>query len=63
LPVSSAFPSWDNSLQTTFPASSVSLISGEKEAVLIDALITTAKLDAEPLVRFLLGARSRSPEP
>jgi DNA-binding transcriptional regulator GbsR (MarR family) len=30
---------------------------------LIDALVTTAKLDAEPLVRFLLGARSRSPEP
>ena len=30
---------------------------------LIDALVTTAKLDAEPLVRFLLGARSRSPSP
>jgi len=30
---------------------------------LIDALVTTAKLDAEPLVRFLLGARSRSQEP
>lgn len=29
---------------------------------LVDALITTAKLDAEPLVRFLLGARSRSSE-
>lgn len=30
---------------------------------LIDALVTTAKLDAEPLVRFLLGARSRSSSP
>ena len=30
---------------------------------LIDALVTTAKLDAEPLVRFLLGARSRPSSP
>jgi DNA-binding transcriptional regulator GbsR (MarR family) len=27
---------------------------------LLDALLSTAKLDAEPLVRFLLGQRSRS---
>ena len=28
---------------------------------LIDALVSTAKLDAEPLVRFLLGSRSAQP--
>jgi HTH-type transcriptional regulator, glycine betaine synthesis regulator len=28
---------------------------------LLDALLATAKLDAEPLVKFLLGARVRSP--
>jgi hypothetical protein len=27
---------------------------------LLDALLSTAKLDAEPLVKFLLGARSSS---
>jgi len=27
---------------------------------LIDALVSTAKVDAEPLVRFLLGQRSSS---
>ena len=43
VPVNRAFPSWDNSRQATFPASSASLISGEKQAVLIDSLITTAE--------------------
>ena len=27
---------------------------------LLDALVSTAKIDAEPLVRFLLGARSEA---
>jgi hypothetical protein len=30
-------------------------------ARLLDALLSTAKLDAEPLVRFLLGRSSPSP--
>jgi len=44
LSVSRAFPSWDfGSQQATFPASTATLISGEKDAVLVDALITTAE--------------------
>ncbi len=42
-PIVSALPSWDNARQATWPASSVSLLTGEKEAVLIDALITNAE--------------------
>jgi len=34
-------PFWDDTKQATWPASSSSLLSGDKEAVLIDALITT----------------------
>ena len=52
LAVSRAFPSRDfGSQQATFPTSSASLISGEKEAVLIDALITTA--EAQRLVEWI----------
>jgi glyoxylase-like metal-dependent hydrolase (beta-lactamase superfamily II) len=51
VPVNRAFPSLGNGRQATFPASSASLISGEKEAVLIDALITTA--EAELLVEWI----------
>src|SRR5258708_39376946 len=42
-PIVSALPSWDNARQATWPASSVSLLTGEKDAVLIDALITNAE--------------------
>lgn len=42
-PIVSMLPSWDNARQATWPASSVSLLSGEKEAVLIDALATNAE--------------------
>lgn len=51
MPIARAFPSWDSARQATFPATSISLISGEKEAVLIDALITTA--EAEQLVEWI----------
>ncbi|MGZ3504563.1 MAG: MBL fold metallo-hydrolase [Vulcanimicrobiaceae bacterium] len=50
-PIVSVLPAWDNSRQATFPASSVSLISGEQEAVLIDALITFA--EAERVVDWI----------
>jgi glyoxylase-like metal-dependent hydrolase (beta-lactamase superfamily II) len=43
-PVANPIPLWDNAQQATFPASSVSLLAGDKEAVLIDALITTAEV-------------------
>jgi glyoxylase-like metal-dependent hydrolase (beta-lactamase superfamily II) len=39
-PVVNDLPNWDTSRQATFPASSVSLITGDKEAVMVDALIT-----------------------
>ena len=44
-PIVSLVPSWDDSRQATFPASSVSLLTGEREAVLIDALITFAETE------------------
>lgn len=50
-PIATPIPSWDNTREATFPASSVSLITGEKEAVLIDALITTA--EASDLVDWI----------
>jgi glyoxylase-like metal-dependent hydrolase (beta-lactamase superfamily II) len=50
-PIVSWIPFWDNTKQATFPASSVSLFTGEKEAVLIDALITTA--EASDLVEWI----------
>lgn len=50
-PIVSANPLWDKSRQATFPASSVSLLTGENEAVLIDALITTA--EATRLVEWI----------
>jgi glyoxylase-like metal-dependent hydrolase (beta-lactamase superfamily II) len=50
-PVVSWVPLWDNAHQATFPASSASLFMGEKEAVLIDALITTA--EALDLVQWI----------
>jgi hypothetical protein len=43
VPINRPFPSWDSRQQATFAASSASLISGEREAVLIDALITIAE--------------------
>ncbi|MBV8638259.1 MAG: MBL fold metallo-hydrolase [Candidatus Eremiobacteraeota bacterium] len=42
-PIAASIPFWDSSKQATFPASSASLFTGENEAVLIDALLTTAE--------------------
>jgi glyoxylase-like metal-dependent hydrolase (beta-lactamase superfamily II) len=50
-PIVSSIPFWDKTKQATFPASSVSLFTGGKEAVLIDALITTA--EASDLVEWI----------
>lgn len=44
-PVVSALPEWDSAEQATWPASSVSLLTGERESVLIDALITFTEAD------------------
>src|SRR5271169_5436237 len=50
-PIVSQTASWDNARQATWPASSVSLLTGEREAVLIDALITVA--EAERLAEWI----------
>jgi glyoxylase-like metal-dependent hydrolase (beta-lactamase superfamily II) len=50
-PIVSLLPSWDNARQPTWPASSVSLLSGEKDAVLVDALTTNA--EAERVVAWI----------
>jgi len=56
-PIVSALPSWNNALQATWPASSVSLLTGEKEAVLIDALITCS--EAEHVVEWIRATEKR----
>jgi glyoxylase-like metal-dependent hydrolase (beta-lactamase superfamily II) len=50
-PIVSMLPSWPTDQQATWPATSVSLLAGEKEAVLIDALITNA--EAERVVEWV----------
>jgi glyoxylase-like metal-dependent hydrolase (beta-lactamase superfamily II) len=50
-PVVSVLPEWNTAEQATWPASSVSLLSGVKEAILIDALMTFA--EAEHLVEWI----------
>jgi glyoxylase-like metal-dependent hydrolase (beta-lactamase superfamily II) len=50
-PAVSVLPEWNTAAQATWPASSVSLLTGEKEAVLVDALITFA--EAELVVEWI----------
>jgi glyoxylase-like metal-dependent hydrolase (beta-lactamase superfamily II) len=50
-PTVSVLPEWNTAEQATWPASSVSLLTGEEEAVLIDALITFA--EAELVVEWI----------
>ena len=40
LPVPSAIPAWPDDRQATWPATTSTLISGERDGVLIDALAT-----------------------
>ncbi len=54
-PIVNDLPWWDNTRQATFPASSVSLVSGEKDAVLIDALITFN--EADRVVDWIRGTK------
>jgi glyoxylase-like metal-dependent hydrolase (beta-lactamase superfamily II) len=56
-PIVSALPSWSTAQQATWPASSVSLVTGEKEAVLVDALITRA--EAERVVEWIRAKEKR----
>src|ERR1700677_712011 len=51
LPIPSLLPSWGKQRQATWPASTVSLVSGERDAVLIHALITIA--EAERVVEWI----------
>jgi hypothetical protein len=38
-----AGPGWDDSAPATWPASTSTLISGDRDAVLVDALLTTGQ--------------------
>ena len=38
-----AGPGWDDSAPATWPASTSTLISGDRDAVLVDALVTTGQ--------------------
>lgn len=44
-------PGWDSSIPATWPATTATLISGERDAVLVDALITTR--EAERLTAWI----------
>lgn len=44
-PIGAPVPEWDVSRQATWPASTATLISGERDAVLVDALITVNEVD------------------
>lgn len=44
-------PGWDSSIPATWPATTSTLISGERDAVLVDALITTS--EAERLTSWI----------
>ncbi|WP_250009288.1 MBL fold metallo-hydrolase [Actinoplanes sp. M2I2] len=44
-PIAAPAQGWDPSAQATWPATTSTLISGEREAVLVDALITAAEAD------------------
>jgi glyoxylase-like metal-dependent hydrolase (beta-lactamase superfamily II) len=50
-PIVSVLPSWDAAQQATWPASSASLLTGERDAVLIDALAT--RTEAERVVDWV----------
>ena len=39
-------PGWDDSAPATWPASTSTLISGDRDAVLVDALLTAAVMTA-----------------
>jgi glyoxylase-like metal-dependent hydrolase (beta-lactamase superfamily II) len=54
-PIVSMLPSWDTVHQATWPASSVSLLTGETEAALIDALLTNA--EAERVVEWIRATK------
>lgn len=56
-PIVSQISFWDNTRQATFPASSASLLTGERDAVLIDALITFA--EAKRLVEWIRAKGKR----
>ncbi len=50
-PIVTPLALWDQNKQATWPATSASLLTGAKEAVLIDALLTTA--EAAQLVEWI----------
>ena len=50
-------PGWDDSTPATWPASTSTLISGERDAVLVDALLTTR--EGERLAAWVEGAGKR----
>jgi glyoxylase-like metal-dependent hydrolase (beta-lactamase superfamily II) len=45
-PVPSVIPDWPDGRQATFPASTATLISGERDGVLVDALVTKGESQA-----------------
>jgi glyoxylase-like metal-dependent hydrolase (beta-lactamase superfamily II) len=53
LPVPSALPVWPEGWQATWPASTSTLVSGERDGVLIDALVT--KDESRELADWLTG--------
>jgi len=50
-PIETDLEGWDPSVQATWPASTATLLTGEKDAVLVDALVTVS--EAEELVAWI----------
>src|SRR5436190_5098720 len=50
-------PGWDDSTPATWPASTSTLISGERDAVLVDALLTTS--ERQRLAAWVQGTGKR----
>ena len=50
-------PGWDTSVPATWPATTSTLVSGDRDAVLVDALITTR--EAERLAMWIKGTGKR----
>lgn len=52
-PVPSAIPVWPSGWQSTWPASTATLVSGDRDAILVDALVT--KGESQELADWLAG--------
>jgi len=56
-PIPSALPAWPNGWQATWPATSAALVSGDRDGILVDALVTRA--ESQELADWLTATGKR----